>query len=205
MLLLGADMAATVRHQTPLIETVRLLLRPVTLEDAPAIQRYFANWEIIRHLSTAVPWPYPGDGALCYIRDVLLPGMEKGALMTWSINLKEAPNETIGLLEYRIGQEPNAEGLIDHRGFWMAREHQGKGLMTEAVTAFQDYIFFELGVDRITVHNAATNPASRKIKTKTGAVFVGIVEMDHHEGGKETEQWEITREGWTAFRERDTH
>ena len=55
------------------------------------------NWEVIRYLSTAVPWPYPDDGALCYIRDVLLPGAKKGDLMTWSINLKETPFTAIGI------------------------------------------------------------------------------------------------------------
>ena len=123
--------------------------------------------------------------------------------MTWSINLKEAPQSTIGILEYRLGKKPNSEGLIDERGFWLAREYQGKGLMTEAVTAFQDYIFFEENVDSITVHNAKKNKASSLIKKKTGAMFVGIVSMDHREGGKETEQWVITRENWAKIRQKE--
>lgn len=44
--------------QTPQLETERLILRPLALSDAPAIQRHFDNWNIIRHLSTVVPWPY---------------------------------------------------------------------------------------------------------------------------------------------------
>jgi hypothetical protein len=49
--------------QTPLLETKRLMLRPLARSDAPAIQRHFDNWNTIRHLSTVVPWPYPANGA----------------------------------------------------------------------------------------------------------------------------------------------
>gem|GEM_PF-4771929 len=47
----------------PTLETARLALRPVEMADAPAIQRLFPQWEIVRHLNAGVPWPYPEDGA----------------------------------------------------------------------------------------------------------------------------------------------
>ena len=48
---------------TPILTTERLMLRPLALSDAPAIQRHFNNWNIIRNLAAVVPWPYPADGA----------------------------------------------------------------------------------------------------------------------------------------------
>jgi len=54
--------------QTPTIETRRLNLRPLALSDAPAIQRHFDNWNIIKNLATLVPWPYPQDGAETFIK-----------------------------------------------------------------------------------------------------------------------------------------
>ena len=57
-----------VEMQTPLFKTERLILRPITLSDAPAVQKHFNNWNIIQNLSTAVPWPYPPDGAESFIR-----------------------------------------------------------------------------------------------------------------------------------------
>jgi [ribosomal protein S5]-alanine N-acetyltransferase len=188
------------QHTIPILQSPRLILRPLSIEDAAAIQRHFNNWEIIRHLSKKVPWPYPDDGAERYIADVLLPGIEQGGLMVWTINKKEAPVDAIGLLEFRLGKYAILNDLIDNRGFWLAKEHQGLGLMTEVAFAFQDYIFFELGIEKIVVHNAKTNQSSRRIKQKTGARYLGIVEMEHHEGGKESEEWEITRDSWTAFR-----
>lgn len=54
--------------QTPQLETERLILRPLALSDVPAIQRHFDNWNIIRHLSAVVPWPYPADEAETFVR-----------------------------------------------------------------------------------------------------------------------------------------
>ena len=53
---------------TPTLLTDRLTLRPLALSDAPAIQRHFNNWNIIRNLATVVPWPYPDDGAETFIK-----------------------------------------------------------------------------------------------------------------------------------------
>jgi hypothetical protein len=46
---------------TPVLETARLVLRALRLEDAPAAQRHFPRWEIVRWLNAGVPWPYPSD------------------------------------------------------------------------------------------------------------------------------------------------
>jgi [ribosomal protein S5]-alanine N-acetyltransferase len=46
------------------LETRRLLLRPLALEDAEQIQRIFPHWDVVRYLADRVPWPYPDDGAL---------------------------------------------------------------------------------------------------------------------------------------------
>ena len=57
---------------TPTLQTERLLLTPLQLADAPAMQRLFPQWEIVRFLNNRVPWPYPEDGALRYIQDLSL-------------------------------------------------------------------------------------------------------------------------------------
>ena len=62
---------------TPTLQTERLLLTPLQLADAPAMQQLFPQWEIVRFLNNRVPWPYPEDGALRYIQDVALPASEK--------------------------------------------------------------------------------------------------------------------------------
>jgi [ribosomal protein S5]-alanine N-acetyltransferase len=63
---------------TPELETKRLVLRPLELADADQMQILFPQWEIVRYLVKGVPWPYPPDGAVRHIRDVILPAGERG-------------------------------------------------------------------------------------------------------------------------------
>jgi ribosomal-protein-alanine N-acetyltransferase len=182
--------------KTPILQTERLTLRPVTLADAPAVQKYFNDWEIIRHLSLMVPWPYPDDGAEIFLAKALLRMKEEGHHV-WAITLKKpGPGEAIGLVDFGIGRE------TDDRGFWLARPFQGKGYMTEAITAVQDYLFFEEGLERFYVRNAKSNSGSRRVKEKTGAVFLRIIEFPHHDGDTQSEVWEVTRENWAKLRNR---
>ena len=39
---------------TPTLQTDRLILRPLALSHAPAIQRHFNNWNIIQNLATVL-------------------------------------------------------------------------------------------------------------------------------------------------------
>ena len=75
----------------PTFNTNRLVIRELVESDAAAYAKYFVNYEIIRHLGGQVPWPYPDDGVINYIRnDILLfQGKEK---WVWAIALKESPN-----------------------------------------------------------------------------------------------------------------
>lgn len=181
---------------TPTLTTERLILRPLRIDDAPAVQRHFGRWEIIQHLSTQVPWPYPDDGASTWMRDVALPAVERGAAMLWAITERGGDDELLGILEWRI----NAADDADNRGFWLAVEHQGKGWMTEAVTAFQDWLFTATDTPRIFVLNAVVNDRSRRIKEKTGGVYVGESTLEHHNGTSATQRWVVTREAWRALR-----
>ena len=63
---------------TPEGSTDRLILRPLALDDAEQIQQQFAHWKVVRYLLSRVPWPYPPDGALTYLRDIALPQAERG-------------------------------------------------------------------------------------------------------------------------------
>lgn len=182
--------------ETPTLTTERLVLRPLTLDDAPALQKLFNNWNIIQHLNENVPWPYPDDGAYTFFRDDALPRMENLKAMIWTITLDSAP---IGLIEYRA--EPKFETDQENRGFWIGEPYWNKGYITEAVTAVNDFVFFDLGVEKMTLDNFKGNIASRRIKEKTGATYLHNVTRPHRGGTIEMEIWELTASDWKKFRE----
>lgn len=177
----------------PELETRRLVLRPLCLSDAPETQRLFPKWEIVKHLNALVPWPYPQDGAYRYYRDVALPAIERGDEWHWTLRLKDSPASHIGAISLHKDKWLN-------RGFWLGLPWQGKGLMTEAVVATNDYWFDVLGFEVLRVRKAAVNIASRRVSEKTGMRVVGLEEHDYVSGRLLTEVWELTAAEWREAR-----
>lgn len=177
---------------TPTLQTRRLILRPLALSDAPAIQRHFNNWNIIKNLAAVVPWPYPDDGAETFVRLQLEKIASGEEICQWVLVLRSGDGQAIGNIDFR----PRADNRKGNRGFWLAEPYWNRGLMTEAVTSVNDFAFQTLGIESFHVCNAVSNTASRRVKQKTGAEFVGYVELPHHNGQSRSEKWKVTRESW---------
>ena len=88
-------------HNIPSLETPRLWLRAMELADMPQIQAIFPQWEIVKYLNGRVPWPYPGNGAETFFREMALPARERGEEWLWTIGLKSAPDMIIGAISLR--------------------------------------------------------------------------------------------------------
>ena len=175
----------------PELHTARLVLRPLTMADAPQIQLQFPHWEIVRYLNNKVPWPYPPNGAETYLREIVLPAMERGEQWNWTIRRKEALETLIGMI-----------GLVkrenENRGFWISPEWQGQGLMSEACDAATDFWFDVLKFPVLRAPKAIANEASRRISRKQGMRIVSVEERDYVSGRLPSETWEITAEEWRA-------
>lgn len=180
--------------QPPVFHTARLTLRPVEEGDVPAYQKYFVDYNVIRTLSAIVPWPYPADGVLQYVRTQILPHQGKDKWV-WAITLKEKPEELIGVVDlWRKGKPEN-------RGFWLAHKHWGKGYMTEAVKPVMDYAFDVLGFEKLIFANAVGNPRSARVKEKTGAKLIKKEPAKFVDPAlTEHELYELTKEGWNEFK-----
>jgi ribosomal-protein-alanine N-acetyltransferase len=178
----------------PVLETPRLLLRPLELADAEQAQILFPHWEIVKYLNDKVPWPYPPDGARTFYEQVALPAVERGEHWTWSIFLKADPDRLIGSISLVRGEHEN-------RGFWLALPWHGQGLMTEASDAVTDYWFDVLKFPVLRVPKAIANTASRRISEKQGMRVIAIVERDYVSGRLPAEIWEVTAEEWKRRRD----
>ncbi|WP_338569269.1 GNAT family N-acetyltransferase [Pseudomonas canadensis] len=175
----------------PTLYTERLILRPLTLDDAEVIQQLFPHWEVVRYLTAEVPWPYPADGAHSFLEHVALPAMARGEEWHWSIRLKSAPDALIGNICLTDTED-------DNRGFWLGRQWQGQGLMTEASAAVTDYWFGVLKRPLMRVPKAAPNLGSRRISERTGMRLIRTDEGAFVAGAFPRDIWEMTREEWLA-------
>jgi [ribosomal protein S5]-alanine N-acetyltransferase len=174
---------------TPQLETARLILRPLELADANQIQQLFPRWEIVQFLDAVVPWPYPPDGAITFIRDMALPEIARGKSWFWTLRLKTAPGQIIGAISLGLKENEN-------RGFWIDPKSQGKGLTTEACDAVTDYWFEVLKQPVLRAPKAIANEASRRISQRQGMRVVAHGDRDYVGGRFSSEVWEITAEEW---------
>lgn len=175
--------------EIPELTTARLILRPLQLTDADVIQQIFPHHDVVRFLSTRVPWPYPPDGALIFLRDMALPAMDAGTEWHWSIRLAALPERLIGVVS--LMDRPN-----ENRGFWLAPEWQRQGLMSEATDAVTDYWFNVLDRPILRAPKAVANLASRRISERSGMRVIATQDHDFIAGRFPEEIWEITREEW---------
>lgn len=180
----------TQKSETPPLETSRLALKAISPKDIPSCQRYFNNYNIIKHLVKTVPWPYPDNGVKEYFESVVFP-QQGNNHWYWGVFLKSNPEECIGVVDlWRKGSPEN-------RGFWLAEQHWGHGYMTEAVSIVMDHAFDKLGFEYLVFANGFGNEKSRRVKEKTGARLLSIqkTEIPCHDYDK-SEFWFLTKDRW---------
>lgn len=177
----------------PDLRSGNVLLRQVTLADAPAMQIHFADWEVVKWIG-GIPWPYPPDGAAEYIAR-RLDDARRRELYFWGIYLEAAPSELIGAIEYRFFDDEE-----ENRGFWLGQNFWGRRIMTRAVAATQDFVFFNLKKPSLLIRSLTTNAASRAIKEKTGAICIGQSIGAYHDGERAEDVWNVTAESWALAR-----
>lgn len=173
----------------PTLFTDRLVLTPLQAEDAPVIQQLFPQWEVVRYLDSRVPWPYPEDGALVYLRDMALPAMAAGSEWHWMIHLRDDAGCTLGSIS--LYDQPG-----NNRGFWLAPQWWGKGYMREACRAINAYWFETLARPVMQVPKAIANQASRRVSEHEGMRKVDVRDGHFVSGPMQVEIWEITRSEW---------
>lgn len=178
---------------TPTLTTERLLLKLLEKTDAEQIQALYPRWEIVRYMVASVPWPYPENGAEYYVNNVALPDVEKGIAWFWTIRRQEDPDQMIGLICLYDEEDNN-------RGFWLAPEWQGQGLMREASIAATDYWFNTLNRPLLRAPKAAINNRSQRISVSSGMRLVKTEKKAYVCGELDSELWEITREEWNALK-----
>ena len=153
------------RTAPPLL-TDRLLLRSLTLEDAPEVQRLAGDRDIAL-MTVAVPHPYEDGMAEEWIRSCSKE-YEKDEGLNFAITRKTDKN-LIGVIGLGLEQEHERAEL----GYWIGKPYWNKGYATEAATAVVAYSFEVLKLNRIYAYHFKRNPASGRVLEKVGMQYEG--------------------------------
>lgn len=150
--------------------TERLLLRPSWPEDAAAIHGAIADERIVCNLARA-PWPYTAEDAE---RFAASESLEKYPAFMLMLRTGGAPR-LVGACG--LGERDGEAEL----GYWIARDHWGRGLATEAAGAVIG-VARALGHKRLVAGHFIDNPASGRVLRKLGFRPTGRIEQRHSAG-----------------------
>lgn len=140
-----------------IIETKRLVLRPIALRDAVNVATALSDFEVTKNLSR-VPYPYRESDAVDWIN--MQP--KNPAPQNTNFVVRGHTGKFCGVVGFDQG-EPGPE-----LGYYLARALWGKGFMSEAASAAIAWLFEQ--TDETTIISGAYlfNPASLAIQYKLG-------------------------------------
>jgi ribosomal-protein-alanine N-acetyltransferase len=147
----------------PVIETERLLLRRVTIDDANDIFILRSNPETMKFIPR--PLLKSAEDALVLIAEIESK-INTNVGINWAITLKDNP-KLLGIIGYYRMQPENYRAEI---GYILVPEFHGKGIIPEAVNRLIIYGFEDLKLHSIEAVIDPENYASEKVLQKCGFV-----------------------------------
>ena len=154
---------------TQRIETPRLILRRVTIEDAKDM---YDNWASDPEVTRFLTWPTHTDIEVTrYVVNLWVEGYKDGDNFNWVIEYKDT-GKAIGAIAAVKVNEDIDEAVI---GYCLGRAFWGQGLMPEALKAVMDYLFDVAGMNRVAAYHAASNAKSGRVMQKAGMKYEGTL------------------------------
>jgi ribosomal-protein-alanine N-acetyltransferase len=155
----------------PTLDTERLVLRPFTAADAPAVHGIVSDREIAA-TTLSIPHPYPPELAAEWVASHPRRWAE-GAVAVFAATLREG-GELVAAVGLHL-DEPHRRGEL---GYWVARPHWGRGYATEASRALMAFGFGRLELHRVVAQHFSHNPPSGAVMRKLGMRHEGC--LRHH-------------------------
>lgn len=150
---------------TQTIHTERLILRKFTIDDA---QVMFENWASDEKVTRYLTWsPHESPEATKQLLELWCAAYENPNTYNWVMEYNGTPIGSISVV--RLSEKSEYAEL----GYCMGYVYWNKGFMTEATKAIIDYLFAEIGVNRVGISHAVKNPASGRVAQKCGLTFEG--------------------------------
>lgn len=152
------------------LETVRLVLRPLALSDASSFSRLFGgDWDAVKQTGR-LPYPPEEDAVRAWIR------LHDGPHSHGFAVISRDACEFLGLVGY------GGDALSAEVGYAFGRKYWGQGYATEAVRAMSGHAR-EGGLRWIEAFSFIENPASARVLEKAGFAELATVTRIYPERG----------------------
>ena len=155
-------------QERPTLITARLVLRPLTLADAPDVHRLAGEREVAS-TTLNIPHPYEPGMAEQWIR-THQEAYERGELVNFAI-VRGADNTLMGDIGLRINQHHAHAEL----GYWIGIPFWRQGYCTEAARAVVQYGFEGLRLHRIHAAHMTRPEAGLRVMQKIGMTYEGCL------------------------------
>ncbi|MFD2444794.1 GNAT family N-acetyltransferase [Bacillus sp. CGMCC 1.16607] len=162
----------------PVIETERLILRKVTLDDANDVFLYGSNEEVSKYVTWNTHQTLSeSEGFIQFI----LEQYENKKLGLWGIEYKEN-GQFIGTIDF-VSWQPHHK--IAETGYVLSQDYWSKGIITEAAKELIKFGFENMDLARIQARCFIENIGSWKVMEKIGMTFEGIIRNGMYIKGKQ--------------------
>jgi [ribosomal protein S5]-alanine N-acetyltransferase len=142
--------------------TARLRIRPWRAEDRPMLARMVHDPDMMRYITLGRTW---SDEEIDELLERQARHLGKHGVCFGAVELAGA-GEVIGL----VGLQPHDDGQFE-LGWWIWKEHWGRGYATEAAWAFVAHAREVMGLDRLVAVIDPPNAASVRVAEHLGMRF----------------------------------
>ena len=177
---------------TQTIETSRLILRRAVREDAELM---FCNWASDPEVTKFLTWPAHSSISISeMVIGSWLQEYEKENYYQWMIELKEI-GEPIGSISVVRQNDRVEEAEI---GYCIGSQWWHRGIVSEALSAVIEYLFTEVGMNRVAARHDPNNPHSGGVMRKCGMKYEGTNRAcdRNNQGICDAAQYSILRSEW---------
>lgn len=158
--------------------TERLVIRGFQPADAETL--YATVVASREHIARWLPWP-AAHASVAHTRDFIEQFQERwraGDYCTYGVFARESGDRADTLLG-GLGLHSRSPDVPSFEiGYWLARDAEGHGYMTEAASALVDYTLHALGARRVEIRCNARNTRSAAVAQRLG--FTQEALLHHH-------------------------
>jgi len=142
------------------------LIRDLAEGDVVSIARHADDPRVAGVLRDLFPTPYSEDDAKDFIGRILKEDPRTAFAIA-------STKEAFGVIGYIPGQD--VYRFSAEIGYWIGEKYWGRGIMTDAVTIFSEYLFETFKFNRLYAGIFTSNPASGRVLEKAGFTCEGIL------------------------------